>query len=270
MGGALPAKPFLKWAGGKRWLEGRPEFSIPEYSGRYVEPFLGGAAVFFFHEPQSAILADSNSRLIDVYNAIKTDWKAVQEKLEVQQALHSKEHYYVERRTNYDCIIDRAAQFLYLNRACWNGLYRENLRGLFNVPIGTKQNIVLESDNFEEISRRLKRATIFCRDFELTIDDARDGDFVFADPPYTTAHNMNGFVKYNQKIFTWADQVRLKDCVVRAHRRGVKVLVTNANHPSIRNLYAEHATVQEISRASVISGKNTGRAITSEALFCLG
>ncbi|MER8829658.1 Dam family site-specific DNA-(adenine-N6)-methyltransferase [Mesorhizobium sp. M0938] len=266
----MPTKPFLKWAGGKRWLESRPEFSIPDYSGRYVEPFLGGAAVFFFHEPSSAILADTNSRLIDAYNAIKNNWKAVQQELERHQELHSIEHYYSERKKYYGDICCRAAQFLYLNRACWNGLYRENLKGSFNVPIGTKNNIMLDTDNFEYISERLQGATIACQDFEHTVDLTVEGDFVFADPPYTTAHNMNGFVKYNQKIFTWADQIRLRDSVVKAHKRGVRILITNANHPSVRGLYDKHATVREIHRSSVISGKNSGRAMTSEALFCLG
>lgn len=267
MGGALNTKPFLKWAGGKRWLVDRAEFRLPKYEGRYIEPFLGGGAVFFFHKPAQAILSDINSRLIETYCAIRDDWHAVWSALSEHQIKHCKSHYYAERATTKLDRCERAAQFLYLNRACWNGLYRENLKGKFNVPIGTKSNIILDSDDFQSSSEILGKADILAQDFELTIDRSEAGDFIFVDPPYTTAHNYNGFVKYNQTMFTWNDQIRLRDSLVRASSRGASILVTNANHKSIHDLYDDYADIYETSRASVISGKSEGRQCTSEAII---
>ncbi|WP_246677957.1 Dam family site-specific DNA-(adenine-N6)-methyltransferase [Mesorhizobium sp. B2-7-2] len=263
----MSIKPFLKWAGGKRWLVDRAEFRIPRYDGRYIEPFLGGGAVFFHHRPAQAILSDINSRLVETYCAIRDDWHSVWVALSAHQLKHSKTHYYTERSAVKKDISERAAQFLYLNRACWNGLYRENLKGEFNVPIGTKSNIILDSDDFEESARILSKAEITSQDFELTIDQARSGDFIFVDPPYTTAHNYNGFVKYNQSIFDWDGQIRLRDSLVRANSRGASILVTNANHKSIHDLYGDHADIYETARASVISGKSAGRQSTSEAII---
>ena len=263
-------KPFIKWAGGKRWLVEKSDFELPRFSGRYIEPFLGGGAVFFHLKPKQALLSDVNPKLINVYNAIQDDWSKVEAELKRLQRLHSKEFYYQERARKRKNPHTKAAQFLYLNRTCWNGLYRENLSGKFNVPIGTKTQVVMPDDDFEAISRCLKSADILVCDFEETLSKARPGDFVFLDPPYTTAHNTNGFVKYNQNIFSWDDQIRLRDAATAAVARGAKVVVTNANHESIHDLYANLGGSRIVSRASVISGKNSGRGKTSEAVFLLG
>jgi DNA adenine methylase len=265
----LSVKPFLKWAGGKRWLVERDDFSIPSYTGRYIEPFLGSGAVFFHHRPENAILSDSNERLIATYRAISEDWHKVSVHLRKHQRLHSKEHYYLERDRVRRTLHTQAAQFLYLNRACWNGLYRVNKKGEFNVPIGTKSKILLDSDNFAETAKLLARAKIDCCDFEKTVNFAGEGDFIFVDPPYTTAHNFNGFVKYNQNIFSWADQIRLKNALQRARGRGAFVTLTNANHSSIFSLYQDCARLIDIERASVISGLNKGRSSTTESLIYL-
>lgn len=266
----MAIKPFLKWAGGKRWLVDRPEFSIPSYSGRYIEPFLGGGAVYFSLTPSASLLSDVNPKLIETYQAIRDDWEAVVTHLTEHHARHSKDYYYAQRGIEHEDPASRAAHFLYLNRACWNGLYRENLKGQFNVPIGTKSKIIFESDNFASVSNVLQSAEIICCDFEVTIGEAQEGDVIFVDPPYTTAHNMNGFVKYNQKIFSWQDQVRLRDALVRAAGRGAKVIATNAWHDSVIELYDGSATIVEVPRASVISGNNRGRKGTSESLITMG
>jgi DNA adenine methylase len=163
----------------------------------------------------------------------------------------------------------RAAQFLYLNRTCWNGLYRENLRGEFNVPIGTKSSVYDEDENFELLSETLGGAQILCQDFETTIALATAGDLVFIDPPYTTAHNLNGFVKYNQKIFSWADQHRLSVAACEAKDRGATVLITNAHHSSIEELYKGAKEISVLDRPSVISGRASGRKSTAELLIRL-
>ncbi len=260
-------KPFIKWAGGKRWLAGAEGFKLPEFSGMYIEPFLGGGAVFFEIMPESSILSDVNSRLIETYKAIAQDWRGVQIALEDMQRKHSKEFYYTERKRVRRKPTHRAAQFLYLNRTCWNGLYRENLKGQFNVPIGTKSKVIFEDEDFAAISAQLQKAEISCCDFAVSIGKAEKGDLIFADPPYTVAHNLNGFVKYNQNIFSWEDQVRLRDALVEASKRGAIVVVTNADHASIRDLYREVAEYRSLSRASVISGSPNFRRSTSEALL---
>lgn len=260
-------KPFIKWAGGKRWLVSSEQVEFPEFDGRYIEPFLGGGAVFFHLNPSSAILSDLNPRLIRTYKAIKDDWKAVWKELKKLQSKHSKDFYYEERSRNRKVTHTRAAQFLYLNRTCWNGLYRENLKGDFNVPIGTKTQVIMPDDDFESSSEVLQKATLNVCDFEETLLEARAGDLVFLDPPYTTAHNKNGFIKYNQTIFSWNDQIRLQKCAVAAKQRGAKVMLTNAHHQSILDLYGEIGEPTIVSRSSVISGKTSARGYTTEVLY---
>lgn len=260
-------KPFLKWAGGKRWLFESRKFSLPSYSGRYIEPFLGGGAAFFYSCPQESILSDSNRRLVELYQAIRETPERVTEHLKQHASAHSRDHYYLVRNTSYARKEERAAQFLYLNRACWNGLYRENLKGFFNVPIGTKQKILYEDDTFTEWSRSLRRSTIIYSDFEPVIDMSKEGDIIFVDPPYTVKHNMNGFIKYNQKIFAWSDQVRLRDALQRALNRGASFVVTNANHDSIKELYFSIGEFREMARHSVIAGSSLHRVKSTELLI---
>lgn len=262
-------KPFIKWAGGKRWLVNSNQALFPEFDGRYIEPFLGGGAVFFHLQPSKAIISDVNSRLILTYQAIRDEWRDVQLELESLQLKHSKEFYYEERARVHLAKHEQAAQFLYLNRTCWNGLYRENLKGQFNVPIGTKSQVIMPDDDFESSSKVLQNADIVCSDFEETLLEAKKDDLVFLDPPYTTAHNTNGFVKYNQNIFSWEDQVRLHRCAKAAHKRGAKVMLTNANHQSILDLYHDVGEPKIVSRSSVISGKNSARGATTEVLYSL-
>ncbi|MBL1437562.1 MAG: Dam family site-specific DNA-(adenine-N6)-methyltransferase [Rhodobacteraceae bacterium] len=252
-------KPFIKWAGGKSWLLKNNQFILPEFDGRYIEPFLGGAAVFFHLAPKQAILSDVNPKLINTYRAIRSDWRLVRKELGRMQYLHSKEFYYQERDRVRRKSHTKAAQFLYLNRTCWNGLYRENLSGKFNVPIGTKSQVLLADDDFKGASSLLESAELKVCDFEETLSDARSGDLVFLDPPYTTAHNTNGFIKYNQNIFSWDDQIRLRQCTEAALNRGAKVVLTNANHETIHKLYTDLGTPEVLSRASVISGSARAR-----------
>lgn len=247
-----------------------PTFSLPDFTGRYIEPFLGGAAVFFHTAPREAILSDVNPRLIEVYQTVRDDWQKVLLELKRLQRLHSKAFYYEERSRKRMTPHTRAAQFLYLNRTCFNGLYRENLKGVFNVPIGTKDKVVFEDESFAEISSALSCASIRVADFSETIAKASYGDLIFADPPYTTAHNMNGFVKYNQNIFSWQDQIRLKDALLDAVTRGAKVVLTNADHESIHVLYGTHGKYRPIGRASVMAGKSEYRSQTSEAVYVFG
>ena len=262
--------PFLKWAGGKRWLANRSTQILPETYQRYLEPFLGSGAVFFRYAPKHAILSDVNGDLICTYQAIQDDWQRVQRYLDLHSRQHSDEYYYIVRDQRPRCQFRKAARFIYLNRTCWNGLYRVNQKGHFNVPRGTKDSVILDTDNFAAISELLASVLIQECDFEQTIDLARRGDVLFVDPPYTVKHNLNGFVRYNEKIFSWEDQERLAAAIVRAANRGAYVTITNANHTSIKELYTDATSMLEINRSSVISGQNHGRGGTSELLIKYG
>lgn len=261
------AIPFLKWAGGKRWLIERIADLLSPPCGRYIEPFLGSGAVYFHLRPRRAILSDANESLIRTYKAIKSDWRKVFEHLRRHDRLHDPEYYYKIRASRPTSDAGHAARFIYLNRTCWNGLYRVNFRGEFNVPIGTKSKVILDFDDFESVANLLRRAKLNACDFEECINTAGAGDLVFADPPYTVKHNYNGFVKYNETLFTWEDQIRLRDAVAAAHSRGATVLVTNANHKTIRQLYKGIGRMTVIKRASVIGGTVSARGPVEELLI---
>ncbi len=267
---AIELEPFLKWAGGKRWLVKRGYQIAPSSYKRYIEPFLGGAAVFFSLPEAPYIISDLNPELINCYNAIKADFKKVEKHLRSHQRKHSDNYYYQvrESRPREECI--KAARFLYLNRTCWNGLYRVNLQGKFNVPRGTKNKVLLDTDNFEYVAKRLSKGEILCQDFEKTLSLSGEGDFVFIDPPYTANHNLNGFLKYNERIFSWADQERLMEAIASAVGRGAMITMTNADHVSIHKLYAGMGKIEIIERSSVISGKSSYRGVTTETLMRIG
>lgn len=251
--------PFLKWAGGKRWLvKDHPEI-FPKKFNTYIEPFLGSGSVFFHLKPEKALLSDTNLDLITTYKAVRNRNRKVTSLLEDYHQVHSKEFYYFMRAQTPQTQEEIAARIIYLNRTCWNGLYRVNLNGKFNVPIGTKKNVILESDDFSATAKLLRKSEVAHSDFEAMIDRAQKNDFVFVDPPYTVKHNLNGFVKYNEQLFSWQDQVRLKQAILRAVDRGAKVLLTNANHESIVDLYKLPKKTKILTRASVISGTSKHR-----------
>ena len=259
--------PFLKWAGGKRWLTSSHNRLFPPKFERYVEPFLGSGAVFFHLRPKSAILADRNAELLNVYNEIRCNWHKVNRALRRHQRNHSEHYYYLERSRVRRASHERAAQLIYLNRTCWNGLYRVNLEGKFNVPIGTKSSVLLGTDDFEQAAFLLSRATLKVSDFEPILDGVEKNDFVFVDPPYVTRHNFNGFIKYNETIFTWDDQIRLATAVGRAACRGALILLTNADHPSIKALYEGFSTthrIHSLKRSSVLAASANQRGVVTE------
>ena len=259
--------PFLKWAGGKRWLTtAYPELARIEFE-RYIEPFVGSGAVFFHLAPKQAVLADQNLDLIDTYRAIKKDWRHVLMELRTHQRNHCKDYYYAMRDSKPRTLHTKAARFIYLNRTCWNGLYRVNLNGVFNVPIGTKQNVILDSDDFETTSRMLRDVELRRADFEETMEMSGRNDLVFVDPPYTVKHNYNGFIKYNEKLFSWDDQKRLRDCVIRAKARGAKIVVSNANHRSIQELYKDIGVQRVLARSSVLAADSANRGQYKELII---
>ena len=263
-------KPFLKWVGGKRWLTQKyPDLFALKFK-RYVEPFLGSGAVFFHVAPARSFLSDINSELVNVYSCIRADHQRVYAKLRSHARHHSDRYYYEVRSKKFRSPFSRAAQMLYLNRTCWNGLYRENLKGEFNVPRGTKDSVLLADDDFASVAKLLSTATITSCDFEDVITQTRRGDFVFIDPPYTVRHNSNGFIKYNESIFSWSDQERLASVLKRKAGSGAAYLLTNAYHPSVIDLYSKFARIIPAERASVLSADRQHRGRTKEAIILIG
>ncbi len=259
-------KPFLKWAGGKRWLVRSGQLRLPTIAGRYIEPFLGGGAVFFATRPKNALLSDNNERLIELYQVLRDHTQDLQRLIEEHAAAHCREYYYRMRSRKFDNCVARAAQFMYLNRTCWNGLYRENKNGKFNVPIGTKQSVIMEDDDFRSWSSALANTTIRSQDFEKSIETAKEGDFVFVDPPYAVPRGSREFIKYSRDVFSWEDQRRLRRALGSAAKKGAGVAMTNANHEAIRELYRGFGKQVLVSRHSVIAGKAVYRARYSELL----
>jgi DNA adenine methylase len=258
--------PFLKWAGGKRWLIPHLETFIPKSFNTYIEPFLGSGAVFFSLKPEKSILSDINSDLIETYKAIKKDWQKVVHFLNIHSIDHCKEYYYKIRATEYSDTYERAAKFIYLNRTCWNGLYRVNLNGVFNVPKGTKDKVLLDTDNFDKISQILANTELLEIDFESILNKSKEGDFLFIDPPYTVAHNQNEFIKYNQTLFKWEDQIRLRDCLLEARNRGAHFLATNACHKAIIDLYKDF-DFSIATRNSIIAANPLNRTSRQELII---
>lgn len=259
---------FLKWPGGKRWLISKYNQIFPQNYNTYFEPFLGGGSAFFYLMPEHAIISDINSDLINTYQIMARSPVRLREILEMHQEYHSIDYYYRLRDNVPDNAVEQAARFIYLNRTCFNGMYRVNKSGQFNVPIGTKTHFTYDVDAFIEYSRILKHAHIRKQDFVNTIRCAAEGDLVFADPPYTIAHNQNSFIKYNEKLFSWKDQTRLLKSLVRARDRGAIIVATNANFPQLQQMYNENRFfTQTLNRFSSISGSSIGRGNQEELLI---
>lgn len=261
-------QPFLKWPGGKRWFVSNFSQIFPQEYNTYFEPFLGGGSAFFYLMPQHAIISDINRDLINTYRVMAKSPIQLRLLLEEHQVNHSADHYYTVRNTVPDTAIARAARFIYLNRTCFNGMYRVNRNGEFNVPIGTREHFIDDVDRFEEYSQVLKNAHIRSQDFVKTIRSAGAGDLIFADPPYTIAHNQNSFIKYNERLFSWTDQTRLLNALVRAKDRGAIIIATNALYPQLEEMYRENGFyTHTLSRFSSISGVADGRKQQEELLI---
>jgi len=260
--------PIVKWAGGKRWLTKRHSVIFPDSYSRLIEPFVGGASVFLALQPKNAILADVNDELIITYRVIRDNWEVVLKGLEYHGRMHSKEHYYATRDATPTNPTDIAIRFLYLNRTCWNGLYRVNKKGKFNVPIGTKTSVLLDTDDFEQLSEALQGdISILNQDYSKTMDQVERDDFVYIDPPYTVNHNKNGFLKYNEKIFSWKDQLLLRDKVDDAARLGAKIIISQASHESITELYQSIGLIQKVTRSSILAGDSRYRKKVEELII---
>lgn len=268
---SMSVKPFLRWAGGKSWFIKEIAQFLPHTFNNYYEPFLGSAAVFF-HLMQSnklqnnIVLSDLNQELVDCFIQIRDNVEGVIQHLRTYS--NEENFYYKIRDIAMKSEEEKAARFIYLNRTSFNGIYRVNGRGVYNVPYGHKKySILFDHDNLRTCSIMLKGTVIKPCDFPDSLRSIKQGDLVFLDPPYTVAHDDNGFKKYNQKIFAWEDQIRLASLIKELNNRGVFYILTNAKHQSIKELFNELGSSVAITRASVIGGKRAKRGMIEEYVF---
>ena len=256
---------LLKWPGGKRALLNQILAFVPSTFNRYYEPFVGGGALFFTLQPKQAVLADNNDELINCYKQVRDHPDAIIAYL--SKLRNTKEDYYVIRESIPSENAGRAARFIYLMTLSFNGIHRVNLQGNFNVPYGYKEYLdPCDAIKILAVSACLSSVELRHGDFELTSMDAKAGDFIYFDPPYTVAHGNNGFLKYNARIFSWSDQIRLATVAYDLAERGCRVLVSNADHPSIQELYSCFK-MYRISRSSAIAASGEYRRRVTECIF---
>jgi DNA adenine methylase len=263
-----PIEPFLKWPGGKRWLT---SYIISSLNGathkRYFEPFLGGGALFFALRPPRAILSDVNTDLINTYEQVRSKPKQIITAL--KDVPVDADTYNRLRDDQPTKAFARAVRFLYLNRTAFAGMYRLNRLGGFNVPFGGGQRTpepLWTRNLLTNAASALRTAELCCGDFEDVLARAGTGDLVYCDPTYTVAHNNNGFVRYNERNFSWDDQKRLAIVCRRLARKGATVVVSNAAHDEILELYRPNTT-HHLSRRSTICPTSTKRGSTDEVLL---
>ena len=234
------AKPILKWAGGKTQMLGDLLPKVPKSYGRYIEPFFGGGAMFFALQPENAIIADSNPELINMYRQVATNVDEVICYLKKYE--NTSEMFYAVREQDWMCLpkAEAAARTIFLNRTCFNGLYRVNKQGKFNVPYGKYVNPkICDEEGLKAASEALKKAEILCGDYLLVLEHyAQAGDFVFLDPPYLPISEYADFKRYTKEQFYEEDHVELAKMIMRLQERGCHVVLTNSNHPLVHELYA--------------------------------
>jgi DNA adenine methylase len=262
----LAARPFVKWAGGKRQLLAAILGQIPREYGRYHEPFVGGGAVFFALSPRNAVLSDSNQRLVRCYTGIKNQVDDVISLLSGYK--RNRRFFEVMRRRNVDAASDAevAAWFIYLNKMGFNGLYRVNSKNRFNVPFGDNKNAqICDEENLRACSRALADAEINCEDFEKVGDRARPNDLVYFDPPYVPLSATSYFTAYTADRFTGEDQIRLRNLALRLKEKGVHVLLSNSS--SAAELYSKDFSVIEVLAARAVNSKAERRGKITELLI---
>ncbi len=259
-------KPFVKWVGGKRQLvkqfrdlEIYPPKEFNCSTNTYFEPFLGGGAVFFDLLPRNAELSDLNFELIATYNAVKSNVEAVITSLKKHE--HSKDYFLQIRGKKIEDLsdVEIASRFIYLNRTGFNGLYRVNKKGEFNVPFGRYENpLICDEKNLRQASKSLQNASISHRDYKNVLNRAKKGDFVYFDPPYFPINKTSSFTSYTSQAFLKKEQLELCDIFVKLHKKGCFVMLSNSGTEFTEKTYLE------LSFARLLKVE-AGRAINSKA-----
>ncbi len=264
----MVSAPLIKWPGGKRAIARQIASVFPATFGNYFEPFVGGAALFFLLQPSRSVLSDKNEELINLYIQVRDHPIEVIDIL--TQFDNDKDQYYKIRATVFHDAVSRAARMYYLMLLSFNGIYRVNLRGVFNVPYGFKTHLaVVDRTKILRASNQLQNAQLWNVDFQSAVQTALPGDLVYFDFPYTVAHSQNGFLKYNEDIFSYEDQKRLADCALDLARKGCFVAVSNANHESIATLYPDFC-LKSVPRTSKIASRSEHRVKIEEHVYYLG
>ena len=242
-------KPFVKWAGGKRQLIPILNQNLPESFGMYYEPFLGGGALLFHiltdKNGQKCSISDLNSDLVLAYTTIRDRIDALITSLknhEKNYQKNSESYYYSIRESNPRSEIEKTSRLIFLNRTCFNGLYRVNSKGKFNVPLGKYSNPnIVNEENLRAVSHILQssRISIKCRDFEAVLRDAKRGDLVYFDPPYQPVSSTANFTSYTNKDFTYDDLTRLSELCLKLDSRGCKILLSNSDSKEVSDIFAK-------------------------------
>ncbi len=267
-------KPFLQWVGGKRSLLPHYEEFFPKKFNRYIEPFLGGGAVFFHLSARRALLNDSNPELISTYEGVRDTPEEVIRLLQLLKERHSPELYQAMRNLDRDAKVfsklqtyEVAARMIYLNQTCFNGVYRINRHGQFNVPIGSSLNrLICDEHTIRSVSKNLKNTQITCADFSDALQKARKGDFVYIDPPYFPVSKYSDFTRYTKEKFYKQDQERLKEAVDMLDKRGCKVMLSNSDCDFIRVLYRSY-TVHKVYSARTLNADKAKRGKIPELVI---
>ena len=261
-------KPFLRWAGGKSWfIDHLEELLAGQNFTNYYEPFLGGGSIFLSIDvtDATATLSDANRELIDTYIAIRDNVEEVIKFFATYE--NTSDFYYRLREKEPNDPFERAARFIYLNHTSYNGLYRVNRKGKYNVPFGNRKSDTIDIEEIRKASQALAGVNLISGDFENRGDVIQEGTLVFLDPPYTVSHNDNGFIQYNQSIFSIEDQERLAQYIQFIMERGAYFILTNAAHNAIREIFADCGHSMLVERQSLIGGKKAKRGLTSELVF---
>ena len=272
-------KPLLKWAGGKRQIADElfSYFPVDWNKGTYIEPFIGGGAMFLFLAPERALIADLNIRLFGFYSHIKNSPDEVFNGIfEISKSfnespLEAKKDFYLELRSKYNSSevssVESAILLYSLNKLCFNGLYRENSKGFFNVPFGQKKSFpALERQDFESASTLLQNATISNSDFEGTLSHAVAGDFVYLDPPYIPIDATSSFTSYHADGFGLSDQARLAQRMIELKESNIKAMCSNSDTPLSREVYG-NLNIKTIQAPRMVSARASGRGSVSELVI---
>ena len=261
----IAPKPILRWAGGKHRLTATIRKLLPSSWNRYIEPMVGGAAVFLSIGPPSAVLSDINSELINFYEQLRDRPRPLITRM--LELTASTSLYYEYRRSMPKSRLERALRFCYLNRLCWNGLYRVNQKGEFNVPIGSRRPAVLWSENnLSAVSEALQSAELRCSDFGRSLRTPKEGDLVFVDPPYPRGAEGVGFNRYSDKLFNVSEHERLARWLDRLDDRGVFFLVTLSNSEYLEAIYPDRFEKVQIESQSLI-GPSASRGSVGEIII---
>jgi len=274
---ATSPKPFVKWAGGKRQIISSLEKHIPKIFNTYYEPFLGGGAVLFHllgkNPDLKCTVSDLNSDLILSYITIRDKVEQLVESLEKHSHRYfadQQDYYYSVRESSPKNQIEKVSRLLFLNKTCFNGLYRVNSKGQFNVPLGRYTNpSIVNKENLLSVSKILqsKNIAIRCQDFTAILDDVRKDDFVYFDPPYQPVSKTANFTSYTKCEFTYDDLKRLAELCQKLDKKECKVLLSNSNTKEVKNLFSSVWKVVEISANRAINSNSKKRKGHTELLI---